>query len=62
MSDSERLIKLREKLQMSQRELASEFGVTPGAIAHWEKGTRKIPGPVLKLIEIYNRLLLAKNK
>jgi hypothetical protein len=35
---------------MTQRELASEFQVTSGAIAHWEAGKRPIPGPVSRLV------------
>jgi predicted unusual protein kinase regulating ubiquinone biosynthesis (AarF/ABC1/UbiB family)/DNA-binding XRE family transcriptional regulator len=51
--DSNRLLNLRESLGMSQRELADEFQVTSGAIAHWEAGTRPIPGPVLRLVQLY---------
>jgi len=38
---------------MSQVELAKEFQVAQGAIAQWERGDRTIPGPVLKLVSIY---------
>jgi predicted unusual protein kinase regulating ubiquinone biosynthesis (AarF/ABC1/UbiB family) len=48
-----RLRKLREALQLSQRDLASEFRVAHTAVSSWESGTRTIPGPVLKLMEIY---------
>jgi transcriptional regulator with XRE-family HTH domain len=48
-----KLKRLRLALDMSQRALAKEFRVAPGAIAQWETGDRTIPGPVLKLIEIY---------
>lgn len=40
---------------MSQRELAEEFQVTSGAIAQWESGQRTIPGPVLRLMSLYER-------
>lgn len=50
---AQRLRQLRENLHLSQRDLAREFQVTPGAIAMWEKGSRPVPGPVQKLIEIY---------
>ena len=50
---AKRLRSLREALKFSQREMAKEFLVTPGAIAHWESGNRSVPGPVIKLIEIY---------
>lgn len=48
-----RLSALRKKLNMTQRELAKEFYVTAGAIAHWETKVRNIPGPVKRLIELY---------
>lgn len=60
MSHSEsalRLKKLREFLGYSQREMANEFKVTSGAIAHWEMGTRPIPGPVIKLMELYEQTI-----
>lgn len=47
-----RVLKLRNKLGLSQRELAKVMGVTPGAVAHWETGLRQLSGPVEKLIEI----------
>lgn len=50
---AERLVQLREKLGLSQRELAKEFQVSSGAIACWETGVRAIPGPVLRLVELY---------
>jgi predicted unusual protein kinase regulating ubiquinone biosynthesis (AarF/ABC1/UbiB family) len=43
---------MRDALGISQRELASKFGVSPGAIAQWESGKRTIPGPALKLLEL----------
>lgn len=58
MENPERRLKnLRKILQLSQRELAAEFKVTGAAIAQWEGGKRPIPGPVLKLIEIYEESL-----
>ena len=53
MSDKERLMRLRELLKLSQREMAEEFGVVHGAVGLWEQGKRKIPGPVMKLIALY---------
>ena len=53
MKEAQRLKKLRTALALSQRDFAREFRVAQGAIAHWEAGNRTIPGPVLKLIEIY---------
>ncbi len=52
-----RLRALRESLGLSQRELAREFSVTQAAIAHWESSFRSIPGPVLKLLALYEEEL-----
>jgi len=51
--DGQRLRRLRETLGLTQRELAAEFRVANGALASWESGTRAVPGPALKLLEIY---------
>lgn len=51
--EAERLIKVREDLGLTQIDLAKEFKVTRQALGMWERGERTIPGPVLKLIEIY---------
>ena len=48
-----RLMKLRKKLGWSQARLAQEWYVSAGTIGLWETGSRSIPGPVLKLIELY---------
>ena len=53
--DAKRLVGLREKMGMTQRELAIEWNVSAGAVALWEKNERPISGPVLKLIEIYEK-------
>jgi transcriptional regulator with XRE-family HTH domain len=52
-----RLARVRGALGYSQRHLALEFGVTGGAIAHWETGARDIPGPILKLLALYEEQL-----
>lgn len=51
--EAERLIKVREDLGLTQIDLAKEFKVTRQALGMWERAERTIPGPVLKLIEIY---------
>jgi len=53
LSAEARLKRLREHLNFSQRDLAKEFKVAPGAIAFWESGARSISGPALKLLELY---------
>lgn len=52
-SEGQRILGLRQTMGVTQRELATAFGTTAGAIAQWEKGDRTVPGPVLKLIELY---------
>ncbi len=53
LTPAERLILLRKKLGLSQREMAKEFKVSNGAIALWEQGGRPVPGSVLKLLDLY---------
>lgn len=52
-----RLKNLRQHMNMTVRELAQEFNVAHSSISHWENGEHSIPGPVLKLMDIYERNL-----
>lgn len=52
-TNSDRLKKIREVMGLTQRECAELFGVVHGAVGLWEAGKRKIPGPVLKLMALY---------
>src|SRR5258706_14457967 len=52
-AEAERLIRLRELLGLSQRDLAVEFHVAPAAGAVWERGQRTLPGPALRLLRLY---------
>jgi predicted unusual protein kinase regulating ubiquinone biosynthesis (AarF/ABC1/UbiB family) len=52
-SDAARVRRLREILGLSQRELAEEFGVAHGAVGLWETKARALPGPVGKLLALY---------
>jgi predicted unusual protein kinase regulating ubiquinone biosynthesis (AarF/ABC1/UbiB family)/DNA-binding XRE family transcriptional regulator len=56
-ADGRRLRRLREALGFNQREMATDFGVAHGAIGQWETGARPIPGPVRKLVELYEEEL-----
>ncbi len=51
---------LRKAMGMTQKELAKEFRVTHVSIGLWERGLRTIPGPVLKLMAIFEEKLTAK--
>jgi len=52
-----RLRRLRGALGFSQREMAAELRVAHGAVGLWESGSRPIPGPVLKLMELFEEEL-----
>ena len=47
-------------MQMNMREFAKEFKVAIGSISQWENGEHTIPGPVLRLIELYEEKLEKK--
>jgi predicted unusual protein kinase regulating ubiquinone biosynthesis (AarF/ABC1/UbiB family)/DNA-binding XRE family transcriptional regulator len=51
--EARRLRRIRDALELTQREMAEQFGVASSAIAQWESGKHTIPGPVLRLIELY---------
>jgi DNA-binding transcriptional regulator YiaG len=53
LKEANRLKRLRDALKLTQVALAQEFNVAQGAIAQWERGDRTLPGPILRLIEIY---------
>src|SRR5262245_5615369 len=53
----QRLRDLRQLMGWSQRRLAKELRVTPGAVSQWESSQRAIPGPVKRLVEIYEQTL-----
>ena len=54
---SKKLMRLRKRMGFSQARLAEEWKVHSGTIALWETGQRSIPGPVEKLIQIYEEKL-----
>lgn len=47
---------------MTVRELAKEFKVAFSSISQWENGDHTVPGPVLKLIEMYEEKLPKKKQ
>lgn len=53
VTPGKRLKEVRTLMGHSQRQMAKEFGVAPGTISLWEKGERQMPGPALKLLEIF---------
>lgn len=48
---------MRINLGLSQRELASELLVAPSSVAQWESNTHAVPGPVVRLLELYEERL-----
>ena len=52
---------LRKALGMTQRALAKEFMVTHVSIGLWERGLRTIPGPVLRLMAMFEEKMPAKS-
>lgn len=46
---------VRQKLDMSQIELASLFGISLGTVQNWERGTRKPGGPALVLLNVLSK-------
>src|SRR5215831_1949071 len=55
--EASRLRRLRDNLGLTQREFAVEIHVAHGAVAAWESGKQSMPGPVLKLLELYEEEL-----
>lgn len=42
----------RLALSISRAQLAIKLGCSERAVRHWERGTRRIPGPVAKLVTL----------
>ncbi len=57
-----RLKNLRSIYGWSQKELAEQFRVSPGAVGLWETEERKVSGPVTLLIEIFEERAKASKK
>ena len=45
--------RIRQRLGLTQRQLANELGVSPAAVALWEQHLRIPSGPVEKLLRLY---------
>lgn len=52
-----RLRTVRETLGVSQRAFAKELGVAPSSLAQWETERAPIPGPILRLLSLYEEQL-----
>lgn len=47
----------RKRLGMSQGEFARRLGVSPNAVSFWEKGSRKVPVYMDRLVDSVRREL-----
>ena len=43
----------RERFGWTQQGLAERLGVSPRAVQHYEAGSRKVPGPVVRLLGLF---------
>lgn len=43
---------IRHKIDMTQAEFASTFGISLGTLRHWERGDRTPRGPALVLLNV----------
>ena len=48
---ADRLLALRRRSGLAQRELAQELAVDPGTLSRWERGTRRPRGKYLALVK-----------
>ena len=46
---------LRQKLGMTQIELAGVFGISLSTVQHWERGVREPRGPALVLLNVLSK-------
>tara|TARA_B100000902_G_C26730803_1_gene631258 strand:+ start:349 stop:579 length:231 start_codon:yes stop_codon:yes gene_type:complete len=44
---------IAKELKVNRSALAKEFNVTPAAISLWVSGKRSMPGPMIRLLQIY---------
>lgn len=52
-----RLRIVRETLGLSQRDFAKDLGVAPSALAQWETERHALPGPIARLLTLYEEQL-----
>jgi transcriptional regulator with XRE-family HTH domain len=47
-----KLKQVRERLKLTQAELAARLGVTPNSVARWERGEMNMRPAIARLIEL----------
>ena len=45
---------IRQELHLTQAQLAARLDVHVLTVSRWERGTRKIPGPVILLVQTFS--------
>lgn len=53
--EAKRLKALRKKWGLTTREFAEKFLVSHSTIVLWENGERKLPGPAIMLLSLYEK-------
>ncbi len=56
MDIQKRIIELRKSTGMNRKEFCEYFGIPYRTVTEWERGTRKMPDYVLRLIEYQVRM------
>ena len=56
MDIQKRIIELRKSTGMNRKEFCEYFGIPYRTVTEWERGTRKMPDNVLRLIEYQVRM------
>lgn len=59
---SAELKRTRTRLGLTQVQLAAQLGVTALAVSFWERGTRKIGGPVARLVMLLGQSAASTRK
>lgn len=52
--------RIRERLNLTQVELAERLGICQGTVSHWEKGIRNPTGPAIRLLRMLAENALEK--
>ena len=56
MDIQKRIIELRESTGMNRKEFCDYFGIPYRTVTEWERGTRKMPDYVLRMMEYQIRM------
>ncbi len=62
LTEAEKLIRLREGTGMNRKEFCEYFGIPYRTMSDWEKGARKMPDYLLRLMEYKVRMEKLKSR